>query len=400
MKSRERMLAIGGGGVVGLLLIIFVADSLLSALEARHKDIDSLSQDKRKKEQTVMAGERAYGKLKQWQEVSLPGDPTLASSLYSQWLLKQAVDAGVVGPKVSLGPSRPRADVYIQQSFLVDGAADLRQVTKFLDQFYRVGYLHRISQLKLTPVTGKRSLKLSLTIEALSLKGAPNPKELSPPPAERFAKRTLDEFQAPIFARNMFGAPNVAPKLASPGTQQGSANRSVSFTLKGSDADAGDSLSYAFDGTPLPGAKLDPKTGEFRWTPEKNGDYEVAIRVTDDGFPAKSTVEKIKLAIADPPPAPVAQAPPPRKLEFDPAMHSFVSAILQANGRWQVWVSVRTEGKVLRLAEGDSLAVGSVQGTLAAIRPDEAEFAVQNGSRLVVRIGKPLATEPGYAPGG
>ena len=108
----------------------------------------------------------------------------------------------------------------------------------------------------------------------------------------------------------------------------------------------------------------------------------------------------IKIAVADPPPPPVAQTPPPRKLDFDPAMHSFISAILQANGNWQVWVSIRTEGKVLRLAEGDAVAVGSVKGTLAAIRPDEAEFAIQDGSRLVVRLGKPLATEPGFAPGG
>ena len=175
---------------------------------------------------------------------------------------------------------------------------------------------------------------------------------------------------------------------------------SVSFTVKGSDPDSGDLLTYSLDGTPLAGAKLDAKTGEFRWTPDKNGEYEVAIRVTDDGYPARSSTEKIKILITDPPAPVVAQAPPPKRLDFDPAMHSFVSAILQANGKWQVWVSIRTEGKVLRLGEGDQVSVGSVRGTLAAIRPDEAEFAVDGGNRVVVRLGKPLAAEPGFAAGG
>lgn len=392
MIKRERMLGIGGGVVALIIAAILLVNWLNAIFVARHEQLAKLEKEAREKERTVREGERAVGQLHEFEKRSLPGDPSLAGALYSQWLLQKAVESGIASPNVSPGPARPRGDVYVQHSFLVDGQADLSQLTKFLYQFYSTGYLHRIGRLNLTPLTGKKQLKVNVTVDALSLKNAPNVKQLVPPPGARLAGANLESYIESIVGRSLLGPANNAPKLASPGSQRGNPKKSVSFTVKGSDNDPLDKLSYNIEGPPLEGAKLDPRTGEFSWTPEKLGEYEIAIRVTDDGLPAKSAVEKVKIAVVEAPP-PVVEVPKPKKLDFDPAAHAFVSAILQTNGKWQIWVSIRTEGKVLRFEEGDKVSVGSIDAVIKSIRPDGAELAVEGGGSLVVRIGKPLVVE-------
>lgn len=392
MIQRERLLAIGGGLVLLTIAAIVIGNWVSGAFETRNEQLSVLEKEAAEKDRTVRAGERAVGQLRDFEKRSLPGDPSLAGSLYSQWLLNRAVEAGIAGPNVSPGPARPRGDVYVEHSFIVDGYADLSQVTKFLYQFYNTGYLHRIGRLNLTPVAGKKQLKLNLKIDALSLKNAPNVKELIPPPGTRLAGATLESYLDSILRRSLLGPANNPPSIATPGSQRANPSRSISFTVKGSDSDPLDKLSYYFEGTPPEGAKLDEKTGEFRWTPEKLGEYEVAIRVTDDGLPAKSAVEKVKIAVVEPPP-PVVEVAKPTKLDFDPAAHAFLSAILQTNGKWQIWISMRTEGKVLRFEEGDKVSVGSINAVVKAIRPDEAELTLDGGGMMVVRIGKPLYVE-------
>jgi hypothetical protein len=392
MTQRERTLGVAIGVCVLAVAAVFMVNAANSAFDSRETQLMELEQEKRKKDRSVQAGVRAERQLKDFEKRSLPGDPTLAGSLYSQWLLKKAVESGIASPNVSLGPARPKVDVYVMHSFLLDGQADLKQVTHFLYQFYSAGYLHRIGRINLKPLTGKKLLDVNITVEALSLKDAPNVAELKPPPSDRIAGKSLESYVDSIVGRNLFFPANQPPKFASPGTQRGNPNRSVSFTVKGSDPDPLDTLWYSLEGPVPEGAKLDPKTGNFSWTPTKLGEYEVAIRVSDDGLPAKSSVEKVKIAVTDPPPQ-VAETPKPMKLDFDPAQHSFVSAILQTNRKWQIWVSVRTEGKILRFEEGDKVSVGSVNAVVKSIRPEEAEFALEDGRSLIVRIGKTLAAE-------
>jgi hypothetical protein len=392
MTQRERTLGIVVGSVVLTVAAVFIVIRVSTAFENRDQELSKLDREKKQKDRTVQAGERAVRQLKEFEKRSLPGDPSLAGSLYSQWLLKEAVAAGIAsqsGSGVTLGPVVPRGDVYTRHTFLIDGQADLRQVAHFLYKFHSVGYLHRISRMNLKPLTGKKQLDVNITVEALSLKDAPNPKELTPPPSDRLAGESIESYVAAITGRNLFAPANTPPRIEVSRSQRGNPKRSISFTAKGSDADPLDQLSWAFDGPVPDGAKLDAKSGEFRWTPDKTGQYEVAIRVTDDGIPAKSAVEKVKIEVVDAPP----ESPKPKKLDFDPAQHSFVTAILQSNGKWQVWVAVRTEGKILRFEEGDKVSVGSLNAVVKNIRSDEAEFSLDDGRSLTVSIGKSLATE-------
>ena len=86
----------------------------------------------------------------------------------------------------------------------------------------------------------------------------------------------------------------------------------------------------------------------------------MAVRVTDNGLPAKSHDGSVKISVVDPPPPPIA---------FDPARQSIVTGITEIGGKRLLWVTIRTEGRVLQLKEGDELAVGSVRGTSAALMP-------------------------------
>jgi hypothetical protein len=57
-----------------------------------------------------------------------------------------------------------------------------------------------------------------------------------------------------------------------------------------------------------------------------------------------------------------------------------------------IWINVRTEGKVLKLREGDEVSVGTLQGKVTKIRVQQkdAEIATTEGGTVVVVLGKSL----------
>jgi hypothetical protein len=186
---------------------------------------------------------------------------------------------------------------------------------------------------------------------------------------------------------NIFSPGNNAPKFSSVSTQKGNPNRPLSFTVKATDPDKLDALTYSLESPTLEGAKIDPKSGEFRWTPSKLGDnYEVVVRVTDDGSPPKATTEKFKIAVVDPP-------PPAKEDPFakdDPARDAKITGVAGAADSLQVWVTVPRgmgdQPKTLHLNSGDSISVGSFVGVVKKVREREAEFQLKDGRTVVVRL--------------
>jgi hypothetical protein len=378
------MLAIAVAATLLVLGGLFTIDRLRGKFVDKNDRLAELEQTISTQELTVLRGAKADRKLKEWRSRSLPEDRTLAKSLYLNWLRERAVAVKLSQIKVSPGSFRPVGDVYSRHSFTVSGQGDLRQLTQFLYDFYRVGYLHRISNLQANPIPKSKLLDMSITIEALSLTGAPNGETLDDPPAERLARQDIEEYFDVILARNLFSPANKPPSVASMGTQTGHPEKAMSFRFRASDPES-DELSYSFDGDVPEGATIE--SGEFRWTPTELGEFEIAYRVTDNGIPAKSAAGKVKLAIVEPPP------PVEKKPGFDPATTAKVSAITASGDLPEVWISVLTEGKVLRLRVGDEIAVGTVKGKIAKImvREKAAEIAMADGETLVIALGKSLA---------
>jgi hypothetical protein len=82
--------------------------------------------------------------------------------------------------------------------------------------------------------------------------------------------------------------------------------------------------------------------------------------------------------------------PEPRGI--DPSEFTYVSAIHEVDGLPEVWLSVRTEARTLKLHEGDPFEVGTVSGKIARIRIQEleVEIEVDGGRRFRVDFGDNL----------
>ena len=86
-----------------------------------------------------------------------------------------------------------------------------------------------------------------------------------------------------------------------------------------------------------------------------------------------------------PPPRPDPPRPPdpPKPPAFDHAKFAFVTAILQVDGRPQVWIDARTIGKQFKLGEGESFVVGESKGVVKRIGRYAVEIELDGKSRIV-----------------
>jgi hypothetical protein len=388
MNQREKIL-------LAIVILIFVAmggfwgiQRLAGSFDARNDEIAKLQREVEEKQSKIRRGKLATARFAEWEKNSLPSDISRAKSQYWVWLEKLADKAGL-DLQVKPFNERQQGDVYVQNMFHVTGKAELRKLIPFLHDFYSSGYLHRISSFSAQPIPDKKELDISLAIDALSLKKAPKVKDTDPPPSP--LTKTSQQYADSILGRNFFAPGNNAPKFNSVSTQKGNPNRPLSFSVKASDPDKLDQLTYSLESPTLEGAKIDPKSGEVRWTPTKLGDnYEVVVRVTDDGAPPKSTTEKIKIAVVDPPP-PVKENP---FAKDDPARDAKITGMVGSGEALQVWVTVPRglgdQPKTLHLNSGDEISVGSFVGVVKSIRTREAEFQLKDGRTVVVRLQEPL----------
>ncbi len=67
-----------------------------------------------------------------------------------------------------------------------------------------------------------------------------------------------------------------------------------------------------------------------------------------------------------------------------------MTGIIEALGKRQFFVTVRTDGRILRLQEGDNLSVGSVKGIVRQIGTEQVEIETEQGQRIQIKLGSPL----------
>ncbi len=189
-----------------------------------------------------------------------------------------------------------------------------------------------------------------------------------------------------IVARNLYAPANLPPRFVAGQSQRGYVKQRLSFTPAVEDPEKGN-LRYRVEHDGLEGLSIDERTGRIEWTPAETGEFEILVHAIDDGLPAKEVSQTIRLAISDPPPPP---EDPPARRSFDEAKYTFVTGIVEVNGRRQVWLSVRTEGKWLRLFEGDTFQIGSLDGKVVRIHIRHVEILADD-SLLSVRFGQSLS---------
>ena len=371
MNPRERILLLSVGGVVALI-VVFVCYSTISGMyQFRSTEISKLEQslaaERRLDRQTLDADFR----MRNYQERSLPRNASVAKSLYQAWLIELFDKSGMGQPAVTAGKSREEKKLYSSQLFTLNAKGTLPQVVKLLHGFYSADYMHRITKLHITPIKDSKNLQLIMDVEALSLELGPAAAVLPERPSDRLALAKQEDYVRIISERNIFGPPNHAPQLTA-GEQKAIRGRSADIALRGSDPDKLDKLTYKMVKSGASDARLDPASGKLSWTPRTNGKYEFLVRATDDGWPAKSSKDELLVVtVEDPPPPP---PEPPKKLAFDDAKFTVLTAVIDMSGTGQVWLSIRPKGQTLKLGVGDKFEVGSVKGTVVSIGDGDFTF--------------------------
>jgi hypothetical protein len=370
MTQRERILAIAVGGLAVVVSTFFIYWWISGSLGQRRGQIAALRQKLQVQERLVAQTKAATRAIAEAEKRSLPPEPNVAGSLYGDWLLDQVVAARLVDPKVALARQSVDRNFFTALSFTASGKGTLAQVVDLLYRFYSVDYQHRITRLSIVPLEEPKMLSFSMTVEALSLMGAPQADRLTPRPASRLALGSEQKYVDVILGRNLFGGPNSPPRLSGLGNQRADRGRPFEVTPQVSDRDAADKFTFKLAKSAAEQARIDASTGRFRWTPPTTGTFEFEIAVTDDGIPARSATEKLTITVGEPRP----EDPPPRTLAFDEAKFTVLSAIVERSGTSQIWLHNRPRDRMVKLGVGDSFEIGSVRGVVRSIGSDSFVF--------------------------
>jgi hypothetical protein len=193
-----------------------------------------------------------------------------------------------------------------------------------------------------------------------------------------------------ICGRNMFGPPNMPPRLTVP-SQPAQTNRPVTIAPSANDPDMGDQLTYSWQSEDIADAQFDAQTGRLTWTPKQPGEYYVTLAVHDDGVPSRTSEEQVKITVTDPPQqvaVPVAENKPP----YDQVQFTYLNGITEVNGEPMVWMIDRRSNKHYWLREGEKFQIGAFNGQVKQIGNLEVEFEWYN-RRAVAALGENLAED-------
>jgi len=380
MNQREKLLASAAGLIVLLWGGYFLAQTVSRAFQSRRATITKLNNEIEKKQQIIARGKQATRQMEAWKQQSLPNQEDLAFGLYYSWLNNLSEPVGL---KVVPTARREQGNLYRRFSFSVSGRGNLREITELLHTFYTANILHKIRQLSIKPIDDSKDFEVVMAVDAIALSSAAQ-KELADGEADRLQQGQLADYETVIFGRNLFAPPNQAPRLASLSDRTLRIDQIRPPAISATDADKLDKLSYELLSGPV-GATLAASGGAMSWRPEKTGEYEFTVAVADDGFPSLTDEASFKITVVDPPPpAPVDENPPPKKLEFDDAGHTFLTGITtDRQGRRLAWITIRTKGEDLELAVGDAIDVGSIQATVERIDTDSILLRADANRRLV-----------------
>jgi len=203
MNPREKYLA----GAVALLVILWGGtvgwDRYQEALLRNESQQLAAEQQLSQARAAAARGGRAQRLLGAWRRQSLPTDLDIAKSLYQDWLRQQLIEAGLVVRELNENSSRTTHKHFNQATFVVNAQGSLAELTDFLYRFYQSNHLHRISAATLTPTTTRRSLTISLTIDALSLADSRRTDRLAEGSSDLFTE-PLEELRDTIVSRNVF----------------------------------------------------------------------------------------------------------------------------------------------------------------------------------------------------
>lgn len=389
MNRRERFLAIIVAAMLVVLTLYIVGGRINRMFTRRRTTQDRLQIEVNGKEEIIRRGKRTVRRLSDFKQKSLPANQALARSQYQAWLSEIVHLAELEAPQVKYVSQAQLANESTQLTFNVNVKGDLRQISRFLEEFYKLDTLHRIRRLPLSPIDGTKLLQTNIMIDALVVSTADERKNLDISAVSPFANSISDDYLQPILARNMFSAENRPPSFSRPSPERVELGSSLSLDLRARDPDGLDKLHFSLGDDAPEGLRIDPDSGRVSWRPEELGEVSFSVSVQDDGIPRLTDSVRVTVRVVERSVKVARQSDVPPKSEFDDARFTYAVAVTEVNGERQVWLLVRTSGKVLKLKKGDKVSVGSVQGVVTRI-DDRAAVVESNGETLTVGFGQPL----------
>lgn len=182
-NKRERTLALCLGAFVACVFGYDAIDGLLlQPITNARAQVQAAASKNQQLELDFQLVEHAQRNLSFVRDQSLPGEPKKASLLYQGWLLERVEDAGL-DAVVTPGRAVVEENVGHRVPFTIQATANLRQIGKFLDEFYSTPILHRITFLTINNAgnSASTSRKITVTLEALALNDAPSRDSLPVP---------------------------------------------------------------------------------------------------------------------------------------------------------------------------------------------------------------------------
>jgi len=315
----------------------------------------------------------------------------------------EEVELGLSGVGMAAGRVSSAADpkeVVYRRVRLTDVTlkGNLQQLTNFLFSFYDIGLLHRLDSLSVSLEAPDKEdetrLVAKMSISAAVLPGAPEEKAWDEYPRGRLGK-SLDEFRHWIVGRNLFGPPNVAPRITARSFEV-EVNDSPSHRVVATDGNDDDLLTFELLESSLPNATLEQASPDARQATLKAprvtspGRHTFRIRVSDNRIPQLSDEQLVTLTVKEPRPPRQQEraivAPPPK---FRP--DTYITSLLQdRNGVAEVVINIRPTDEILRLKEGESFELDREKWVVVKVDPRTVTFK-RGDEFLVFRIGSPLS---------
>ena len=405
LSSREKKLLIVIGALVPIAIVFLCIYQMTSSFKANNEQIQSLDLQILDEQQREIEGMLAGRRQTYYSNTSLHTSLHTAGNHYQNWLQSAMADSGLTWTTVETTPgSRLRSGnqtIGTSKLFKVPAASGtLTQFNDFLSKFYQLDVLHRINYMDLMPQTESRGankvrngkLTIKMTVEALSLKSGKHhdgfetdtdadgvPDYLESDFRTNLVNKEKD-YKA-ILRRNIFGPANSEPILnASNKTCTTGKPFSTTFTAK--DANPNDLLKFEWFEKSIEEATIsqDKPTDRkirFEMPDVEPGKYSFKVKVIDNGFPEKSSIEEFVVTVKEPrkPKKAVERSKPDPEVDYIRLVK--VTGIKRdRDGELRVWLSLGPpNGNHERLKVGETFEVGKKEYKVVAIEADQATFA-------------------------
>lgn len=205
LNQREKTLAGAVLVLLGVVVLYFLFTAWRGPRQALLAQKAEATAELQRKQNRLQLARQAEQQLETWRRRSLPANAETAVSLYQNWLLQTAGDAGFTAVSIDAALGRRRPEVLQALRLNLQAAAGLEELVAFLHRFYQAGHLHQIARLALVPEGRGGRLSVQITIDALSLPTAEHANELPEAPSDR-ALALLGEYRDTIARRNLFAA--------------------------------------------------------------------------------------------------------------------------------------------------------------------------------------------------